>query len=321
MVRKVVTSMLLILVAVVWTACAGSGAPAQPMPMVQPQADVESPRATGNEAGSPAQDDRMVIKRAELGLVVKEAEATATAIRDLVGRLGGYVSNSSLYRDGSQLRGTMEVRVPAGQIDETLTQIKALGIRVLRDNLSSEDVTQEFTDLGSRLRNLEATETELLAMLTEVRQRPNAKTDDILQVYNQLAEIRGQIEQIKGRMQYLGNLTALATISIELVPDEAEQPVIEEGWQPLATLRSAAGRLVSTLQGLIDLVIWLAIYVLPTLIILALPIILIIYLIRRARRGTSKPASSSGPPPAAPTEEPPAPPATPTEEPPTPPAA
>lgn len=294
MTRKVVTFALLILVAVVWTACSsGASAPAEPMSVEQTMPDAAS-GLTANEAGDA--DERMVVQRAEMGLVVKDAEAAAESIRDLVNGMGGYVSNTNLYHDGNQMRGSMAVRVPANSLDDAMQRLKGLAVRVLRESLSGEDVTQEYTDLTARLRNLEATETELLAMLTEVRQKPNAKAEDILQVYNQIAEIRGQIEQTKGRMQYLDNLTALATITVELVPDEAEQPVIEEGWQPAATLRAAANRLVNTLQGLADLAIWLAIYVLPILIVLALPVILVIYWVRRNRRRNPKPTPPTTPP-------------------------
>jgi hypothetical protein len=295
--RKLVTFALLVLVAVVWTAC-GAAAPAPAS--VGSEMPAEAPGFAANEAGAGDAGDRMVVQTAEMGLVVKDAEATATAIRELVSGLGGFVSNTNLYHDGSQVRGSIAVRVPAERLDDAMQQLKTMAVRVLRENLSGEDVTQDYTDLSARLRNLEATETELLAMLTEVRQKPNATAEVILQVYNQLVEIRGQIEQTKGRMQYLENLATLATITIELVPDEAEQPVVEEGWQPAATLRSAANRLVNSLQGLADLAIWLAIYVLPILIILALPIILIVWLVRRNRRRHPKPEAPTTPPPTPP---------------------
>lgn len=301
--RKVVTFALLVLVAVVWTAC-GAAAPAPAS--VGSEMPAEAPGFAANETGAGDAGDRMVVQTAEMGLVVKDAEASATAIRELVNGLGGFVANTNLYHDGSQMRGSIAVRVPAERLDDAMQQLKALAVRVLRESLSGEDVTQEYTDLAARLRNLEATETELLAMLTEVRQKPNATAEDILEVYNQLVEIRGQIEQTKGRMQYLENLATLATITIELVPDEAEQPVIEEGWQPAATLRSAANRLVNSLQGLADLAIWLAIYVLPILIILALPIVLIIWLVRRNRRRHPKPAAPITPAAPPPTDPPPA---------------
>ena len=268
-------------------------APAQPQATAAP--------AASDAAGMPALQDRMIIQHAEISMVVKDTETAATAIRNQAAAGGGYVSSSNLFRDGEQLRGTLTVRVPAQALPTFLDQIKSMAVRVVRDNLSGEDVTQEYTDLGSRQRNLEATETELLALLTEVRQKPNAKPGDILEVYDKITQIRGEIEQIKGRMQYLSNLTALATIQIELIPDALSKPVIEEGWQPLATLRDAAARLVKTLQGLVEALIWLVIYALPVLILIALPFVLLILLIRFLRR-------RAPPTPKAPVVKPPPPP-------------
>jgi len=308
--RKAITSILLMVVALGWVACGGAapapasgGKEAANMEApVQPQATAAP--AASDAAGMPALQDRMIIQHAEISMVVKDTETAATAIRNQAAAGGGYVSSSNLFRDGEQLRGTLTVRVPAQALPTFLDQIKSMAVRVVRDNLSGEDVTQEYTDLGSRQRNLEATETELLALLTEVRQKPNAKASDILEVYDKITQIRGEIEQIKGRMQYLSNLTALATIQIELIPDALSKPVVEEGWQPLATLRDAAARLVKTLQGLVEALIWLVIYVLPVLILIALPFVLLILLIRYLRRRSpSTPKTSVVKPPPPPQEK------------------
>lgn len=306
--RKVITSLLLIVVALGWMAC-GSAAPTSVSNVRETSGEMpaatQAPAAVAGDAyGVPAVQDRMIIQHAEISMVIKDTEATATAIRNLALAGGGYVSSSNLFRDGEQLRGTLTVRVPGQALATFLDQIKAMAVRVVRDNLSGEDVTQEYTDLSSRQRNLEATETELLALLTEVRQKPNAKASDILEVYDKITQIRGEIEQIKGRMQYLSNLTALATIQIELIPDALSKPVVEEGWQPLATLRDAAGRLVKTLQSLIEALIWLIIYVLPVLILIALPFVLLILIIRTLRRRSrSTPKAQVEPSPAPPQEK------------------
>ncbi len=312
MATKVIMSALLIVVALGWTACGGrapaptanldrGGSAAPEAPVVSEQPDARA--ATG---GMPAMQDRMIIQRAEISIVITDAQATATAIRNLALGSGGYVASSNLYNDGDQLRGSLTVRVPGQNLPTFMDQVKSMAVRVVRDALSGEDVTQEYTDLNSRLRNLEATETELLALLTEVRQKPGAKTTDILEVYQKLTEIRDQIEQIKGRMQYLSNLTALATIQIELIPDALSKPVIEEGWQPLVTLRNASAQLIKTLQGLVESLIWLVIYVVPTLILGALPFVLAFLVLRavwrwlRRSRPPAKVTPPPPPPPAAP---------------------
>ena len=80
------------------------------------------------------------------------------------------VNSSSWYQE-EQLRARLTIRVPAGEFDAAMARLKDLAIKVENRNVSTQDVTEEYTDLDSRLRNLEATETELLELLTEVRER------------------------------------------------------------------------------------------------------------------------------------------------------
>jgi hypothetical protein len=250
----------------------------------------------GDLATSPAATPRMIIQRVSLELVVGDTSETLEAVKDLVASLDGYISNSNLWEQGEWLRAHLTLRVPAENLEMALDQLKALAVKVQRESLSGEDVTEQYTDLGSRLRNLEATETELLALLTEVREKPNSTAEDILDVHRRLTEIRGEIERTKGQMQYLSQLTAMATIEVELVPDPLDQPVVEAGWAPLRTLTEASRRLVRSLKGLVDALIWVVIYVLPILLIIAIPIVLIVLLIRwLVRRGRRRKQESDQP--------------------------
>ncbi len=238
-------------------------------------------------AAMPPAVQRMLIQRASLGLVVTDAAESMEDIKDLVDELGGYIADSNAWQQGDWLRARLTLRVPAESLETAMDQIKALAVKVQRESLSGEDVTEQYTDLGARLRNLEATEKELLALLTEVREKPNSTAEDILDVHRRLSEIRGEIEQVKGRMQYLEQMTAMATIDVELVPDPLAQPVVEPGWAPLRTLTEASRSLVRSLKGLVDILIWLVIYLLPILLLIAIPIVLLVllirWLVRRAR--------------------------------------
>jgi len=227
--------------------------------------------------------ERMIIRSADLAIVVEDTEAALLDIRGIARGLKGYVSSADMWRVDEQLRGTVTIRVPAESFDAAMDQIKDLAVEVERENVSAQDVTEEYTDLSARLRNLEATEEELLALLTEVRENTR-RAEDVLAVHRELTYIRGEIEQIRGRMQYLERLTALATISVELIPEEEEAPIIEEGWQPLRTLRSASRALVEAGQFLVDAAIWLLVFVLPVLLILILPLVVIVVVFRRRRR-------------------------------------
>jgi hypothetical protein len=226
--------------------------------------------------------ERMIIRSADLAVVVEDTETVLVAIRGVATGLNGYVSDSNVWRVDERLRGTVTIRVPAESFDVALDQIKDLAVEVERENISGQDVTEEYTDLSARLRNLGATEEELLALLTEVRERTR-KAEDVLAVHRELTNIRGQIEQIQGRMQYLERLTALATIHVELIPGQ-DQPIVEAGWQPVRTARAALRALIDTGQFLVDALIWLVVYILPVLLVLLIPVIVLVVILRRWRR-------------------------------------
>ncbi|HNS02394.1 MAG TPA: DUF4349 domain-containing protein [Anaerolineae bacterium] len=250
----------------------------------------------GAGAQSAAVDARKMIYTADIGIQVKDPATAMQQVEDLAVGAGGYTSQSQLYQySGDLMRGMVVIRVPAESYGDTLARIRALGSRVLNESSNASDVTAEYTDLEAQLRNLEAAERELQVMLTEVREKPNAKPGDILEVYNALTQKRGEIEQVKGRLNYLANQVGFSTISVDLVPDQVTAPVVDEGWQPLVTIKNAFRALINIAQGLIDLLINLVIVVLPVLLLVILPIVLVIWLIRRWRRGRRSQAQATPP--------------------------
>jgi len=156
------------------------------------------------------------------------------------------------------------LRVPSAAFDQAMAQIKALGLKVQRENVSSQDVTEEYADLDARVKNLEATADQLRALLATIREKSN-RTEDILAVYRELTTITGQIEQAKGRQQYLGKLSELATISVDLIPQTAAAVAHpkQTGWAPLTTLRDAATALARAGEIGAEALIWLGVLVVP----------------------------------------------------------
>jgi hypothetical protein len=223
---------------------------------------------------------RMIVYTGSLSLQVNDTTETINKIDDLLKNVNGYIASKSLVAYGKdKLRGTITVRIPAAALDTTLAQIKALGVKVLKEDAKSSDVTEEYVDLDARRKNLEAYEVELQKLLETVRER-TGKAEDILAVYNQLTEVRGQIEQIKGRQKYLENTSALATYTIELVP--IEEIVVEgkPGWDPARTAGAALDHLVGALQVLGDIAINVILFVLPILLLLFLPVVVFVWIVR-----------------------------------------
>jgi len=236
-----------------------------------------------NLAHQPAAIERLVIRNANLVIVVEDPSAAASSITDLADQMGGYVVSLNVYQstygDGiSATHASITIRVPAERLDEALDEIKEGTVEVRSENISGQDVTQEYTDLQSQLRNLEAAEEELREIMGSL-----TKAEDVLRVYENLRQVRQEIEIIKGRMQYFEQSARLSAISIELLPDIVSQPLQIGRWQPEGTAKEAVQSLIKALQFLANTTIWIMIYVLPILLLLSIPFWVIRWIIIRRR--------------------------------------
>jgi hypothetical protein len=248
----------------------------------------EAPAADASYYGGEAQQsaaplpERMIIRTADMSIVVEDTEATVEAIRLMAKSYEGYIADSSGWLSDEQPFARMTIRVPAASLDEAMAQLRQMALRVDSENMSGQDVTEEYVDIAARLRNLEATETELLALLTEVREN-RGKAEDILAIYRELTNVRQQIESLKGRSQYLERMTDLATISINIQPKQAPRSVVEATrWNPLVTLNNALRGFVRFFQVLLDLLIYVLIFS-PLVLVPILVIWLVVRAIRRRR--------------------------------------
>lgn len=253
------------------------------------EATAAAPERATSDAGAGATlqtvastSPRMIVRTADVRMIVADTEKALRDITRSAEAAGGYVSGSNIWREGELLRAKLTLRVPTDRLTETLASIRSVAKRVEQETVSSEDVSQEFVDLESQVRNLEATEAELRELLTVARQN-SRKAADVLEVHAQLTIIRGQIEQARGRMRYLSEVSAMSSISLDVVPDALAQPVVQPGWQPLVVVRDASRALVALLQNVVTIAIWFVIYLLPILGMLALIVFALVRIARRSR--------------------------------------
>ena len=235
--------------------------------------------------------DRLVIKNANLTLTVTDPTAANNAITALAEGLGGFVVSSNIYQTSTDAAGNkimqanVAIRVPAERLNEALAQIKALAVTGEADseNISGEDVTAQYTDLESQLRNLEAAEAQLQTIMEGAK-----RTEDVLSVYNQLVSVRGEIEQVRGQMKYYSEAAAMSLVNISLLPDALSQPIEVGGWKAEGVAKEAVEALVRAFQGLASAGIWLGIYVLPLGLVFGIPLWLVgRAVVRRLRKPKS----------------------------------
>jgi len=294
----------LLIVGLLTGACASMKAPenvAMEMPASEPAYDYayeESAMAEDQEGSSmrgfdsgtgasASEIERMVIYNANLEIAVEDPVATMDTVVQLAEDSGGFVVYSNVYRSSSSSgrmvpRANVTIRVPAGQLDSIMTEIKELTPNpredVLSENVSGQDVTAEYTDLGSRLRNLEAAEAALVDLMEEAQE-----PEDVLNIFNELTYYRGEIEVAKGRMKYLEESAALSAITVEIIAKESLQPIEIAGWAPQGTAKRAVEALIDTGQFLADAGIWFGIYCLPFLIPLGVGVYFLVKVLRKRK--------------------------------------
>ncbi|MCH7578539.1 MAG: DUF4349 domain-containing protein [Chloroflexi bacterium] len=198
---------------------------------------------TGGEGGGlslPQLVDRKIIRTATLELEVEAVGAAVQEVESIAVAAGGFVSRSSVFIEEPPELGeeddvaprrtqtaTVTIRVPAEVYASVMSQLRGIAEEVKSEISEASEVTEEYTDLQARLRNLEATEAGYLELLTKAEEIP-----DILTVQDRINSVRLEIEQVQGRVNLLDSLTDLATITVQLTLPvaPAEEPDGGQGW-------------------------------------------------------------------------------------------
>jgi hypothetical protein len=257
------------------------------MPMEE-QAVAEAGKSP-TSSGTTGTVERIILKNADLSIVVPDPAASLGRIVQMAERMGGFVVNSNLYKtttsSGMEVPyAYLTIRVPAelltAALDEIKGQVENPDSDVLSESISGQDVTAEYTDLQSRLTNLELSEKKLQEFLDETK-----KAEDWLVAFNRLSEIRGQIEVLKGQIRYYDESAAMSAISVNLQAKESIKPVTVGPWQPKGVALEAIQDLIDTMKDIYEGLLRFVLHILPVLIVYIIiiggPIWFFIWLIRR----------------------------------------
>ncbi len=250
------------------------GAPAEGLGM--PGGGAAMPPPTSTPGFTPAEP--MLIRTATLRVRVQDVPKAHAEVVRIASEAKGYIADTTLSSEEGPTYAVVTIRVPGKGLDSVVDRLAALG-KVLRKQISAQEVTEEYVDLTSRRRNLEREETRLLELLQRA-----GKVSDLLQVETTLARVRGEIEQIAGRMRYLENRVSLSTVTVHLQGPEREPTAGGPVWAASDVFRQAARSLLGTARGLATMAIWLAIYA-----VIWVPIALVVvWLVRRMTRGAAE---------------------------------
>src|SRR3989338_7026033 len=200
--------------------------------------------------------DRMVVQHSNLSLLVKNVSQTVQMIKSHAESLGGYMVDANISNPIDAANGTITVRVPAENFETTLAYFRELSVKVVSENLQGTDVTDEFQDIGERLRILEGNKFRMEQLMAQT-----VEISDMIQIQQQIFQLQDQIDSLKGQQQYLSQTARLAKITVYLSTDELALPYApSESWRPAVIFKQAVRSVLTHLQKLGTLIIWLAVY-------------------------------------------------------------
>lgn len=259
--------------------------PAQPALPAEESAGAAGPAPITTEALA---DVRKIIYEGNMYLVVEDTEKAAEEIQAMAVSAGGYVARMNGYRQGDRMVYDITIRVPAEKFENARISLRKLAVRVEREDISTQDVTDQYYDIEARLKTLKETEAELTELLRETRER-GGDVDEIMKIYDRLTRLRADIESLQGQLNRLDKLVAFSTLNIHLEPHILTEPITPgDEFSLPEVIHSSVQSLIRILTGLLTLAIRFLIVVVPVLLILAIPPVLVLWLLYRWQQRRQK---------------------------------
>jgi hypothetical protein len=207
----------------------------------------------------------MIARTASVSLTVKDFAPLEASVKAIAQRHHGYIAslNSTSPQDAARTL-TATLRIPSAQLESAIAELKQLG-RVEQESQSGEEVTKEFTDRAARLKNARATEERLL----DVLHNHTGQVKDILATEQEIARVRGDIEQMEADQRSLQTRVDFATIELSV---QEEYKASLQGAPSSTTTRlhnAAVDGYRTAIESVIGLGVW-ALQALPTILVWAI---------------------------------------------------
>ena len=247
---------------------AASAAPAQPA----------SGEGGGDGVGALI-DDAKIIRTGTIDLEVTDVPTALVTARDGIRAMGGYVGASQTQNVDDRPTASITYRIPASRWEDALDLLRRLNgltSKVVTEQTQAVEVTGQVVDLQARIKNLRASEAALQQIATGT-----TKISDVLEVQQQLTNVRGQIEQLSAALADLQDRAGFATLTATFSVPVVAVDVATKGWEPGVVVDEATASLVNVLQALTTAGIWFAIVWLPILLVLGAIAALVIWVGRR----------------------------------------
>lgn len=232
---------------------------------------------SATDESSSATADRKIIKTAQVSIKTKNYDMLMSEIKQKIEQYGGYVEQSQEYNydSASNRNAYMDIKIPADKLEQFIEELEAIGT-VISKVIASDDITDSYIDVESRINALETEEKTLLAILEKAE-----NLADVIELQNRLSAVRSDLESMKAKKQHYDGKIAYSGISLDI--NEVERVV--EGDDTF--LGEVKERLMNNLYDLGDFLRELTISLiasLPYIAIVGVIAAVVIIIIKKSRK-------------------------------------
>lgn len=251
-----------------------------------------------SNSGTSSSQKRMIQRSASINIQVMDPEQAASSIIELTENMGGFVvssSNTTEHYSGDIYlpRADLSIRVPAERLMEMIEFIENLTTDaskyVSNKRIYGVDITSDYVDMTSRLTSLERTRDKLYEIMDTAQ-----NAEEALEVYSSIADVESDIEVYKGKIKYMEESVALSSVEIKISSVRPAPTQTVKKWNPLDTVKEAFESLLDSGKDMVEFLIYFIIAVLPILVLAAIPIVLIILLIKKLIRSGKEKRQKKG---------------------------
>jgi hypothetical protein len=200
--------------------------------------------------------DTKIINTAYITIEVKDVPGGVETLKNLALQKGGYLSSTSIQNNyNNRLSGSVIIRIPATEFENTLTEVKKIGT-VKTVSTQGRDVTEEYVDL-------QAQKTSYQNQLTQYNEimKKAVKIEDVVAIQQQIDRVQTELNRLEGRLKFLNSQIDFSTITITL--QEPEPVGGETGHNFISTINEG----IAGFFGMIDAIIIILFTLLPLIMV------------------------------------------------------
>jgi hypothetical protein len=221
-------------------------------------------------------EEKKIQRNANLSIEVKNLDESVNKLNEIILLLNAeIISSNKGGADFGQPYSNIRIRVASNNLNSAIGEFKKLATKIISENIYTNDVSEEFIDTEARLNIMKSTEERFNLLLLE-----SETVEEIIQVEKELMRIRGDIESLEGRLNYLSKTTDTSEINLNL---NEKIPVTGESWKINESFTSALQNLSSFAKNLADFLINVIVFI-PAIIVLAILIIIIRKFIKKIKK-------------------------------------